>query len=102
MLATMKDAEDMRWRVFAACETGLLNIGMVVGTAKYFVPRLLALLQRKSTRMHRRPAASGEQPRTARCALLQSGDIELDGDGPPAEGDGHACRGLRGAPVGAS
>lgn len=40
LLATLKDAEDAMAR-FKRLETGSLTIGMV-GTAKYFVPRLLA------------------------------------------------------------
>ncbi len=39
LLATLKDAEDAMAR-FQRLETGLLTIGLV-GTAKYFVPRLL-------------------------------------------------------------
>jgi DNA-binding transcriptional LysR family regulator len=73
MLATLKDADDAMAR-FLKLESGVLNLGMV-GTAKYFVPQLLARFREEhpgvELRLHQ--GANREQL----VALLQSGDVDL-------------------------
>ncbi len=82
MLATMKDAEDAMAR-FRRVETGLLNIGFV-GTAKYFVPRLLARFREEHPGIDVRLQVGANREQL--IALLQSGDIDLAVMGrPPKE-----------------
>lgn len=73
MLATLKDAEDAMAR-FLKLESGVLNLGMV-GTAKYFVPRLLTRFREEhpgiELRLHQ--GVNREELVT----LLQRGEVDL-------------------------
>lgn len=82
MLATLKDADDAMAR-FLKLESGVLNLGMV-GTAKYFVPRLLTRFREEhpgiELRLHQ--GINREQLVT----LLQHGEVDLAIMGrPPTE-----------------
>jgi DNA-binding transcriptional LysR family regulator len=82
MLATLRDAENAMSR-FKRLEQGLLTVGMV-STAKYIVPRLLALFREEHPGVDVRLAVSTN--RQALVALLQSGECDLAVMGrPPRE-----------------
>ena len=73
MLATLKDADDAMAR-FLKLESGVLNLGMV-GTAKYFVPQLLARFREEhpGVELRLQQGANREQLVT----LLQNGEVDL-------------------------
>ncbi len=73
LLATLKDADDAMAR-FRKLETGLLSVGMV-GTAKYFVPRLLTRFRQEhpGVELRLRVGANREEL----VGLLQAGDVDL-------------------------
>ncbi len=82
MLATLKDADDAMAR-FLKLESGVLNLGMV-GTAKYFVPRLLTRFREEHPGIELRlqQGINREQLVT----LLQHGEVDLAIMGrPPTE-----------------
>ena len=82
LLAALKDADDAMARL-KRVERGLLTIGMV-GTAKYFVPHLLARfhLDHQGVEVRLRVAGNREQL----VALMQAGDVDLSIMGrPPRE-----------------
>jgi len=73
MLSTLKDADDAMAR-FRKLESGLLIVGMV-GTAKYFVPRLLTRfrLEHPGVELKLRVGANREELVT----MLQLGEVDL-------------------------
>ena len=82
VLAVMRDAEDMVAR-FRGLQEGPLDIAMV-STAKYFLPRMLALFRQEhpGVEVRLQVAANREQI----VSLLQQGAVELAVMGrPPAE-----------------
>ena len=82
MLATLKDADDAMAR-FRKLESGLLSVGMV-GTAKYFVPRLLTRFREEhpGVELRLRVGANREELVT----MLQLGEVDLAVMGrPPKE-----------------
>jgi LysR family transcriptional regulator, low CO2-responsive transcriptional regulator len=82
LLSALKDADDAMARL-KRVESGLLTIGMV-GTAKYFVPRLLARFHQDhpGVEVRLRVAANREQL----VALMQAGEVDLSIMGrPPRE-----------------
>jgi DNA-binding transcriptional LysR family regulator len=82
MLAALRDAENAMGR-FKRLEHGLLTVGMV-STAKYFVPRLLALFRGDHPGIDVRLVVSVN--REALLPLLESGDCDLAVMGrPPRE-----------------
>lgn len=82
MLATLRDAENAMGR-FKRLEHGLLTVGMV-STAKYFVPRLLALFRGDHPGIDVRLVVTVN--REALLPLLESGDCDLAVMGrPPRE-----------------
>ena len=82
MLAALRDAENAMGR-FKRLEHGLLTVGMV-STAKYFVPRLLALFRQDHPGIDVRLVVSAN--REALIALLESADCDLAVMGrPPRE-----------------
>jgi DNA-binding transcriptional LysR family regulator len=86
LLGTLKDADDAMAR-FKRLETGLLTIGMV-GTAKYFVPHLLARFREEHPGVDVRLQVAGNREQLV--ALMQAGDVDLAVMGrPPRE---MACR----------
>ena len=82
VLAAMRDAEDMVAR-FRGLKTGVLDVGMV-STAKYFVPRLLALFrdEHPGIEVHLQICSNREEI----VALLQQGAVELAIMGRPPQG----------------
>ena len=82
MLAALRDTENAMAR-FKRLEHGLLTVGMV-STAKYFVPRLLALFRGDHPGIDVRLVVSAN--REALIALLENGDCDLAVMGrPPRE-----------------
>ena len=82
MVSTMKDAEDAMARL-KRIETGLLNIGLV-GTAKYFVPHLLARFREEHTGVEVRLQVTGNREQLV--ALLHANEVDLAVMGrPPKE-----------------
>lgn len=82
LLAALRDAENAMGR-FKRLEHGLLTVGMV-STAKYFVPRLLALFRQDHPGIDVRLVVAANRERL--LALLQSGDCDLAVMGrPPRE-----------------
>ena len=82
MLAALRDAENAMGR-FKRLEHGLLTVGMV-STAKYFVPRLLALFRQEHPGVEVRLVVTAN--REALVARLQSGECDLAVMGrPPRE-----------------
>ncbi len=82
MLAALRDAENAMSR-FKRLEHGLLTVGMV-STAKYFVPRLLALFKQDHPNIDVRLVVSTN--REALLKLLQSSECDLAVMGrPPRE-----------------
>jgi LysR family transcriptional regulator, low CO2-responsive transcriptional regulator len=82
MLAALRDAENAMGR-FKRLEHGLLTVGMV-STAKYFVPRLLALFRSDHPGIDVRLVVTVN--REALLPLLESGDCDLAVMGrPPRE-----------------
>jgi LysR family transcriptional regulator, low CO2-responsive transcriptional regulator len=82
MLAALRDAENAMGR-FKRLEHGLLTVGMV-STAKYFVPRLLALFRGDHPGIDVRLVVTVN--REALLPLLESGDCDLAVMGrPPRE-----------------
>jgi DNA-binding transcriptional LysR family regulator len=82
MLSTLKDADDAMAR-FRKLESGLLSVGMV-GTAKYFVPRLLTRFREEhpGVELRLRVGANREEL----VAMLQLGEVDLAVMGrPPKE-----------------
>ncbi len=82
MLATLKDADDAMAR-FRKLESGLLSVGMV-GTAKYFVPRLLTRFREEhpGVELRLRVGANREEL----VSMLQLGEVDLAVMGrPPKE-----------------
>ena len=73
LLATLKDADDAMAR-FRKLETGQLSVGMV-GTAKYFVPRLLTRFREEhpGVELRLRVGANREEL----VGLLQAGEVDL-------------------------
>jgi DNA-binding transcriptional LysR family regulator len=82
VLAVMKDAEDMVAR-FRGLQGGVLDIGMV-STAKYFLPRLLALFRAEHPDVEVRLHVGNNREQLVR--LMQNHDVELAVMGrPPKE-----------------
>jgi DNA-binding transcriptional LysR family regulator len=82
LLAALRDAENAMGR-FKRLEHGLLTVGMV-STAKYFVPRLLALFRDEHPGIDVRLVVSAN--REALLARMESGDVDLSVMGrPPRE-----------------
>jgi LysR family transcriptional regulator, low CO2-responsive transcriptional regulator len=82
LLSALKDADDAMAR-FKRLEHGLLTIG-IVSTAKYFVPRLLALFHQEHPGIDVRLRVANN--REALIALMQSGEVDLSVMGrPPKE-----------------
>jgi DNA-binding transcriptional LysR family regulator len=73
ILATLKDAEDAIAR-FRGLQTGRVAIGMV-STAKYFVPRLLALFRKEHPAVEVKLAVGGNREQLV--ALLQANEVDL-------------------------
>jgi DNA-binding transcriptional LysR family regulator len=73
MLSTLKDADDAMAR-FRKLESGMLSVGMV-GTAKYFVPRLLTRFREEhpGVELKLRVGANREELVT----MLQLGEVDL-------------------------
>jgi DNA-binding transcriptional LysR family regulator len=73
LLATLKEADDAMAR-FRKVESGVLSVGMV-GTAKYFVPQLLARfrIEHPGIELKLQVGANREQL----VALLQQGEVDL-------------------------
>ncbi len=73
MLSTLKDANDAMAR-FRKLESGLLTVGMV-GTAKYFVPRLLTRFREEhpGVELKLRVGANREEL----VGMLQMGEVDL-------------------------
>ncbi|WP_326542888.1 LysR family transcriptional regulator [Pseudorhodoferax sp.] len=82
LLAALRDAENAMGR-FKRLEQGRLTVGMV-STAKYFVPRLLALFRHEHSGIDVRLVVAAN--REGLLALLETGDIDLAVMGrPPRE-----------------
>jgi LysR family transcriptional regulator, low CO2-responsive transcriptional regulator len=82
LLSDLKEAEVAMSR-FKKLESGLLTVGMV-STAKYFVPRLLALFRKDHPGVDVRLVVASN--REALVALMQAGDVDLSVMGrPPKE-----------------
>jgi DNA-binding transcriptional LysR family regulator len=73
MLAVLRDAENAMSR-FKRLERGMLTVGMV-STAKYFVPRLLALFRHEHPGIDVRLVVTAN--REALVTRLQSGECDL-------------------------
>ncbi|HEN47515.1 MAG TPA: LysR family transcriptional regulator [Mizugakiibacter sp.] len=73
VLATLKDAEDVMAR-FQHVETGTLTIGMV-GTAKYFIPHLLARFREEHVGIDVRLRVGVNREQLV--AMLSGNDIDL-------------------------
>lgn len=73
ILATLKDAEDAIAR-FRGLESGRVAIGMV-STAKYYVPRLLAMFRKEHPAIEVKLAVGGNREQLV--ALLQANDVDL-------------------------
>jgi DNA-binding transcriptional LysR family regulator len=73
MLAGLQDAEHAMAR-FKRLEQGRLTIGMV-GTAKYFVPQLLAQFHQERPGVEVRLRVAGNREQLV--ALMQQGDVDL-------------------------
>lgn len=82
IMATLKDAEDTMARL-KGLQAGCLDVGLV-STAKYFLPRLLALFreQHPAIEVRLQVCASREQLVT----LLRNNEIDLAAMGRPPEG----------------
>lgn len=86
MLATLKEADDAMAR-FRKLETGLLTVGMV-STAKYFVPRLLALFREEHPGIDVRLSVCANREQLV--AAMDTNEVDLSIMGrPPKE---MACR----------
>ncbi len=86
LLSTLKEADDAMAR-FKKLETGLLTVGMV-STAKYFVPRLLALFREEHPGIDVRLTVC--QNREQLVAAMRDNEVDLSIMGrPPKE---LACR----------
>jgi DNA-binding transcriptional LysR family regulator len=82
LLAVLKDAENAMARL-KKLEGGVLTVGMV-STAKYFVPRLLALFHKEHPGVDVRLTVAAN--RDALVALMQAGEVDLSVMGrPPKE-----------------
>ena len=82
VLAVMRDAEDMVANL-RGLQGGELDVGMV-GTAEYFLPRLLAEFRREHPGIDIRLQVASN--RSQLVALMQQGDVELAIMGrPPTE-----------------
>jgi DNA-binding transcriptional LysR family regulator len=82
LLAVLKDAENAMARL-KKLEGGVLTVGMV-STAKYFVPRLLALFHKEHLGVDVRLTVAAN--RDALVALMQAGEVDLSVMGrPPKE-----------------
>ena len=82
MLATLRDAENAMGR-FKRLESGMLTVGMV-STAKYFVPRLLALFRAEHPGIDVRLVVMAN--REALLSRMDTGDVDLSVMGrPPRE-----------------
>lgn len=82
MLGALKDADNAMARL-KKLEHGLLTVGMV-STAKYFVPRLLALFCQEHPGVEVRLNIAGNREQLVR--LMQAGEIDLSVMGrPPKE-----------------
>jgi DNA-binding transcriptional LysR family regulator len=82
LLAVLKDAENAMAR-FKKLESGVLTVGMV-STAKYFVPRLLALFRKEHPGVDVRLVVANNREQL--IVLMQSGEIDLSVMGrPPRE-----------------
>ncbi|HEY1726308.1 MAG TPA: LysR family transcriptional regulator [Steroidobacteraceae bacterium] len=73
VLAAMRDAEDMVAR-FRGLQTGVLDVGMV-STAKYFVPRMLALFRDEHPGIEVRLQVCNNREQVV--TLMQQGSVEL-------------------------
>lgn len=73
ILATVKDAEDAMAR-FRGADSGLLSIGLV-GTAKYFVPQLLARFREAHPGVELRMRIGGNREQLV--AMLAANEIDL-------------------------
>jgi DNA-binding transcriptional LysR family regulator len=82
LLAALKDAENAMAR-FKKLESGVLTVGMV-STAKYFVPRLLALFRKEHPGVDVRLVVANNREQL--IVLMQSGEVDLSVMGrPPKE-----------------
>jgi DNA-binding transcriptional LysR family regulator len=82
LLATLRDAENAMAR-FRKLESGLLTVGMV-STAKYFVPRLLALFRTEHPGIDVRLVVANN--REALLTKMDAGEVDLSVMGrPPKE-----------------
>ncbi len=82
VLSAMRDAEDLVAR-FRGLQTGPLDVGMV-STAKYFLPRLLAVFREEHPGIEIRLQVANNREQIV--TLMQEGDIELAIMGRPPEG----------------
>jgi len=82
VLAAMRDAEDLVAR-FRGLKTGPLDVVMV-STAKYFLPRLLAQFRQEHPGIEIRLQVANNREEIA--TLMQRGDIELAIMGRPPQG----------------
>jgi DNA-binding transcriptional LysR family regulator len=73
LLATLRDADNAMAR-FKKLESGLLTVG-IVSTAKYFVPRLLAMFRLEHPGIDVRLIVANN--REALVAKMQSGEVDL-------------------------
>lgn len=82
LLATLKEAEDTMARL-RGLKAGRITIGMV-STAKYFLPRMLALFRREHPAIDVKLAVGGNREQLV--AMLQSNEVDLAVMGrPPRE-----------------
>ena len=82
VLAAMRDAEDLVAR-FRGLKTGPLDVGMV-GTAEYFLPRLLAQFRHEHPGIEIRLQVANNREQIV--TLMQQGEIELAIMGRPPQG----------------
>jgi DNA-binding transcriptional LysR family regulator len=73
LLATLKDADDAMSR-FRKLETGLLTVGMV-GTAKYFVPRLLTRFRQEHPGVEVKLQVSANREQLV--TMMNNGEVDL-------------------------
>lgn len=82
LVGALKEADDAMAR-FKKLESGTLTIGLV-STAKYFVPRLLAIFRQEHPGVDVRLSVAGN--REALVAMMQAGEVDLSVMGrPPKE-----------------
>ena len=82
VLAAMRDAEDLVAR-FRGLQTGALDVAMV-STAKYFLPRMLALFRQEHPGIEIRLQVADNRDQIV--TLMQAGAVELAIMGRPPQG----------------